>query len=88
MATVTTPLDELLDPVAQCLTPEIARRLVALRAPSSVQAHMQELAAKNTEGQLSERERAEYESLVAAGTFIAILQSKARQLLANNVDAA
>lgn len=84
MPTDSSPLNELLDPVGQCLTPEVAEKLVKLRAPASVQAYMDELAAKNTEGKLSESEQAQYESLTAAGTFIAVLQSKARQLLRNS----
>ncbi|MDA1252821.1 MAG: hypothetical protein O2820_26820 [Planctomycetota bacterium] len=81
MTTQTTALHELLDPVGQCLTPEGARRLIDLRASVPVQKRMDQLAAKSNAGTLTESERSEYESLVSAGTFIAILQSKARTLL-------
>ena len=81
MASADTILHELLDPIGRCLTPEVAKQLVELRAPPSVQARIEELASKNTEGQLAKEERAEYEALVSAGHFIAILQSKARALL-------
>ena len=81
MATVNSSLSELLEPLGQCLTPDVARKFAGLRAPDSVQARMDQLAGKNTEGTLSSDERAELESLVSAGTFIAILQSKARLLL-------
>ena len=74
-------LDELLEPIGACLTPEVADRLAQLVAPESVQARMQELAQKSAEGALSDHERAEYEAFVSAGNFIAILQSKARRLL-------
>jgi hypothetical protein len=77
-----TVLDRLLDPVGGCLTPAVARRLVELRADPVAQARVEELARKSTAGTLSPRERAEYETYVSAGTFIAILQSKARALLA------
>lgn len=77
-----TVLDRLLDPVSGCLTPVVARRLVELRADPVAQARVEELARKSTAGTLSPRERAEYETYVSAGTFIAILQSKARALLA------
>jgi hypothetical protein len=79
--TAHTVLDELLQPLGDCLTVEVAERLSALRAPASVQARIEELARKSEEGQLSGSEREEYEALVSAGNFIAILQSKARRVL-------
>ena len=42
---------------------------------------MQILAAKSAQGTLSEEEREEYESCVSTGTFIAILQAKARKIV-------
>ena len=76
-------LDKLLDPIGACLTPEVADRLVRLRAPESVAARMEDLARKSEEGMLSDDEREEYDAFVSAGNFIAILQSKARRLLKN-----
>lgn len=81
MSTANTILDELLEPVGACLTPEVADRLMKLRAPASAQKRIEELARKSEEGELSKVEKEEYEALVSAGTFIAILQSKARRLL-------
>lgn len=81
MSTAHAVLDELLEPIGACLTPEVAERLAQLVAPESVQARMQELARKSAEGALSDPEREEYEAFVSAGNFIAILQSKARRLL-------
>lgn len=81
VSTAHTVLDELLEPLGDCLTVEVAERLSALRAPTSVQARIEELARKSEEGQLDGSEREEYEALVSAGNFIAILQSKARRLL-------
>ena len=75
-------LDRLLEPVGRCLTPRAARALVALRADEETQNRIEELARKSTAGKLKREERAEYESLVAAGTVIAILQAKARAELA------
>jgi hypothetical protein len=74
-------LDQLLAPVGDCLTPEVARHLVDLHASPDVQARLEELADKNTAGQLSAEERAEYETAVAAIEFISMLQAKARRLL-------
>jgi len=74
-------LARLLAPVGDCLTPEVARHLVALRAEPDVQARLDELADKCTEGQLTAEERAEYETAVAAIEFISVLQARARRLL-------
>ena len=74
-------LDQLLTPVGDCLTPEVARHLVDLHASADVQARLEELAGKSTEGQLSSEERAEYATAVAAIEFISVLQAKARRLL-------
>ena len=73
--TTTAVLNELLEPVGRLLTPEIAKELVDLRASPSVQARIDELAAKSSEGTLTADERADFETYrTAAGTFIAILQ--------------
>lgn len=70
-----------MEPVGACLTPEVADRLTKLRAPASLQERIEELARRSEVGELSKGETEEYEAFVAAGTFIAILQSKARKLL-------
>jgi len=75
-------LDRLLDPVGRCLTAEVARNIVDLRADPVAQARIDELADKSTEGQLSGEERTEYEAYVRAIDFIAVLQAKARAMLA------
>jgi hypothetical protein len=77
-------LERLLEPVSQSLNVEAARKLVRLKADARTQAHVAELARKCNEGELSRAERSEYERLVSAGTLIAILQAKARLLLAKN----
>lgn len=75
-------LDRLLDPVGRSLTPRSARALLKLQADPDLQAHIEDLARKSTAGRLSGEERSEYAALVAAGTVISILKSKARVLLA------
>ena len=85
MTVVTTSyLDRLLEPVAQCFTPEVAERLAALRVDPAVQARIEELAGKANEGRLSAVERAEYEDYVEAVDLIALLQSRARSVLAKH----
>jgi hypothetical protein len=76
-------LDRLLDPVSRCLTPEVAERLVQLRADATALARIEELAERCNEGQLTPAEREEYEALAATNQFIALLQAKARRLLQN-----
>jgi hypothetical protein len=77
-------LDRILEPVARTLTPNVARRIANLRADPHVQAQIDELAAKANEGQLTVVERTQYEAYIAAIDFIAILQSKARAILASS----
>ena len=79
-------LERLVDPLSQCLTPESARRLLALRADPELQALVDQLAEKSNEGTLTATEQAEYASYVSFGTFVALLKSKARQLLASTDD--
>jgi len=74
----------LLDAVGRCLTPAVARRIVELRADAETRARVEELAERCNEGQLTPEERDEYESYVSTSTFIAILQAKARALLARH----
>ena len=75
-------LDRILDPIGRCLSPEVASALVSLRTDPDVQARLEEYAERSTEGMLSDEERAEYETLVHALDFVAVLQSKARKLMA------
>ncbi len=86
MTTATTPttLSRLLDPVRDCLTVEAARRIAALRADDVTQARIDELAEKNSEGAITPDERSEYEALVSAGNLIAVLQAKARAVIAGS----
>ena len=46
-----------------------------------MQDRIEELAAKSTEGALTDQARAEYEGYVRANKFVALLQRQARQLL-------
>jgi hypothetical protein len=77
-------VEQLVDAVAECLTPETARRLLAIKADSKLQAHVDALAKRNSRGLLTPEEQAEYGTYVSYGTFVAILKSKARQLLAHS----
>ena len=84
MASPHTVLTAILDPLGECMTPESARRVIHLRASAEANIRMHLLAGKSALGTLSEEEREEYESCVSAGTFIAILQAKARKIVGQN----
>lgn len=80
------PLDRILDPVGRCLTPDVARALVELRMDPEMLVRIEELADKCTEDQLSQAERAEYQTYVSAIDFLSVLQAKARRLLSGTAD--
>ena len=75
-------VDRLVSPLGECLTPESARRLLALKPDPDLMARADEMATRHTEGHLTPEETAEYGRYVSYATFIAILKAKARQLLA------
>jgi hypothetical protein len=77
-------LERLLEPVNESLNIEAARILIRLKADASSQARIDELARKCNEGELTPAERVEYKRFVTVGTLIAILQAKARLLLAKH----
>lgn len=79
-------LERLLDPLTRCLTKESARKLLELRAEPQLQSLVDKLAEKCNEGTLSSNEQADYANFVAFGTFVALLKSKARQLLAESAE--
>ena len=68
-------------PVLRIVLPEKAEAVIRFRAAPDLQARIEELAGKSTEGQLTEAEKAEYTGYVRANKFIAILQRQARQLI-------
>jgi hypothetical protein len=75
-------LDQVFDPIGDCLTPDVARRIAALRASPEVQQRLDEFADKSGEGTLSAEERSEYESWVRTINFLGVLQAKARKVVA------
>lgn len=75
-------LDEVLDPLAECFTPDVARRIVAISLAPRQQARIDELAAKANEGQLNDSERADYEAYIEALDLLGIVKAKARLSLA------
>jgi len=68
-------------PVMKIVLPEKAEEVVEFRADAELQARIEELARKSTEGELSAAERSEYAGYARANKFIAILQRQARELI-------
>src|SRR3954466_10226617 len=77
-------IDQLVAPLGDCLIPESARRLLALKADPALQARVDDLADRHSRGTLTPEEQAEYGRYVSYSTFVAILKSKARQVIANS----
>ena len=75
-------MERILEPVISALNEKAMRRLIRFKADRKAQARIAKLGRKCNEGQLTAEERAEYEACVMAGEVIAILQAKARILLA------
>ena len=78
---VTAGRAKILDPVARCFTPEVAKRVAELRADPAVQARIEELAEKCNEGTITPEEMAEYDAYIQAMDVVAVLQKKARTLI-------
>ena len=74
-------LDSLLEPLSLCLDRESARRLVDFRIDARVLERIDVLSEQANEGSLSTEERSEYEALINAADFIAILKLKAQRRL-------
>lgn len=64
------------------MTTEQIRSLIAYQGDEALRQRIDDLATKHTEGELTDQERAEYEGYVRANKFVAILQAKARRMLA------
>lgn len=77
-------LDRFLDPMADVFTPELARRIVGLRAEPRLQAYIDELADKANRGTLTPEEERDYKSCIEAADIIGIIQAKARRFLASH----
>jgi hypothetical protein len=76
----TEAFDRGIRPLLQIVLREKAEAVVNFSADPELQARVEELAEKSSEGQLTETEKAEYAGYVRANKFIAILQRQARRL--------
>ena len=74
-------LDRLLEPLAGCLSPEVAAKVADLRADDAMQSRIDFLADRSNDGLLTTEERDEYTGYLHAIDVVAVLQAKARSLL-------
>ena len=70
-------LDNLLEPLSRCLDEESSRRIAEFRISEDIEHRIAILASRANEGKLTDDQRREYEAVVDATDFIAILQRKA-----------
>lgn len=70
-------------PVLRILSREQAAQILDFHGDDELQRRIEELAAKANEDDLTDAERAEYQGYAQANQFIAVLQAKARLLLAS-----
>ena len=75
-------LAKLLDPVVECFTPEVAKRVAELGADPDIQVRIDDLAEKCNQGAITPEETAEYDAYIRAMDVVAVLRKKARSLLA------
>lgn len=77
-------VDQFLDPFAQCLDAESAKRVIEFGIAPAVQQRVNALAQRANDGALTDDERTDYEALITAADFIAILKLKAQRRLTSN----
>ncbi len=81
MSTVAIHLDRMLEPLAGCLSPDVAAKVADLQTDETVQRRIDELADRANEGLLTDAEREEYSGYLHAIDVITVLQAKARSQL-------
>lgn len=67
-------------PMLEMVLPGKVHAVIGFQADPGMQARIEELARKSTEGELKEDERAEYAGYVRANKFVAILKRQAQQI--------
>jgi len=80
----TAVLDDILEPVTNAFSHDVAQALVNIRTGEAAQARMADLAEKCNDGLLTPAEQAEYETYVHAVDMVSVLQAKARIWLARH----
>ncbi len=80
-------LSGIVEPLSRGLTPASARDLLAVQPDQRVRRRLARLARKCDEGTLTPEERAEYQVYVDVGDFVALLQVRARRVIARQTGA-
>jgi hypothetical protein len=75
-------LERIFDPLTECFTPEVARRVLEISIDPTEQERINVLADKANEGLLTDTEREYYAEFIEAADLLAILKAKARMTLA------
>lgn len=65
------------DPLLQLILPGKVDEVISIKPDPSLLSRIEELASKNTEGELSDEEREEYAGYVRANKFVAVLRREA-----------
>ena len=78
--------DRSVRPVMEIVLQGRADAIIHLRPDPQLEARIEELARKSTEGELTDDERAEYAGYVRANKFIAILKRQAQHLTSSPDD--
>ncbi len=73
------PEEQVLTEISDCLDQQSAEALLRIRASEAMQERIEWLAEQNTAGAITAEVREEYEALVRLGSFVSILQGRARQ---------
>jgi hypothetical protein len=73
-------LDRLLDPIARCLSPEVAGRIARLELDAEIRRRLDSYAERSTRGELTVAEQTAYRELVELIDLIGIVQAKARHV--------
>jgi hypothetical protein len=74
-------LEQLLRPLRRGLNAELAALLLRMQADDEVQARYEDLAERNTDGNLSQTELDELTSIVRANALLTVLKAEARAFL-------
>ena len=74
-------IESVLDPFTESLTPQAARKALEFRIDAETQARVDELAELASSGKITAEQQQEYRELIDACDLVAILKSKARQVI-------
>jgi hypothetical protein len=77
-------LDRLLNPVSEAFTPELARKIVEIRADAELEGQINSLRRKANDGTITPEEDADYKEFVEAVDLLSIFQAKARRFLSQH----